>query len=87
VPDLPGSYQLGDPVREAIRCPKGCGLLLVNGRSCGCTWQAEPDADPLVGHAVLITDKDGRRVLSYGTIAAVERTEDGMELTVEHRPL
>lgn len=84
--DLPKSYRLGDPAYEALRCPKNCGRLLINGRPCGCTWQAEPSVDPLVGHAVLITDKDGRHVLSHGTVTAVERTEDGMELTVERYP-
>lgn len=85
--DLPGSYRLGGPVHEAIRCPKSCGRLLINGQSCGCTWQAEPAADPVVGLEVLIADKDSRRILHHGTVTAVERTEDGMELTVERYPI
>lgn len=82
------SYRLGDPVQSAIRCPKpDCRRLLINGQACGCTWRAEPDPDPLVGRLVAFTAPDTGRVLASGKVTDVDRTDDGMTLTVvQHGP-
>ncbi|MFD3740463.1 hypothetical protein [Streptomyces sp. NPDC058629] len=79
------SYRLGDPIQSAIRCPKDCGRLLINGQGCDCTWRAEPDADPLVGRVVAFTDPDTGRVLTAGKVTDVDRTDGGMTLTVVQR--
>ncbi|WP_329217254.1 hypothetical protein [Streptomyces microflavus] len=76
------SYRLGDPIQSAIRCPNGCGRLLINGQACGCTWRAQPDPDPLVGRLVAFTDPDTGRVLAAGKVTAVDRADGGMTLTV-----
>ncbi|MFD3955952.1 hypothetical protein ACFWRG_31780 [Micromonospora tulbaghiae] len=76
------SYPLGDPIQSAIRCPKDCGRLLINGQARGCTWRAEPDPDPLVGRLVAFTDQGTGRVLAAGKVTGVDRADDGMTLTV-----
>ncbi|MFE7535181.1 hypothetical protein ACFU67_13025 [Streptomyces rhizosphaericola] len=77
------SYPLGDPIQSAIRCPKpDCQRLLINGHACGCTWRPEPDPDPLVGRLVALTDPDTGRVIAAGKVTDVNRTDDGMTLTV-----
>lgn len=76
------SYRLGGPIQSAIRCPKDCGRLLINGQACGCTWRAEPDPNPLVGRLVACVDPDTGQVLAMGKVIEVGHTEGGMTLTV-----
>ncbi|MDP9953175.1 MULTISPECIES: hypothetical protein [Streptomyces] len=77
------SYRLGGPIQSAIRCTKpDCGLLLINGRACGCTSRTEPERDPLVGRLVACTDPATGKVMALGKVTEVDRTGDGMTLTV-----
>ncbi|MFJ6316097.1 hypothetical protein ACIQJW_08450 [Streptomyces californicus] len=77
------SYRLGDFIQSAIRCPKpDCGLLLINNQACGCTWRTEPHPDPLVGRLVACTDPATGRIIALGKVTDVDRTGDGMTLTV-----
>ncbi|MFE7485452.1 hypothetical protein [Streptomyces sp. NPDC057552] len=77
------SYRLDDTTQSVIRCPKpDCRRLLINGRACGCTWRAEPDPDPLIGRLVACTNPDTGRVIAFGKATEVDRTDDGMTLTV-----
>lgn len=80
----PIGHLLGDHAHQAIRCPKSCGRLLINGIACSCTWLPEPDPEPLVGQLALITDKNTQRNLVYGVIAEVDRDDGALAITVVH---
>ncbi|WP_394436279.1 hypothetical protein [Streptomyces sp. SGAir0957] len=80
------AYRLGDPIHSAIRCPKpDCNRLLINGQTCGCTWQDPTESDPLLGRPVIAVGENGR-VVASGIVTAVERTGDELQLTVDQHP-
>lgn len=78
------TYQLGDPVHAMVRCPKtDCGLLLINGQQCNCTWRADTSpTDPLIGQVVIGVGANGR-ILASGTVTGVDRTGDDLKLTID----